>query len=558
MKLTRFLRFFLQHSRGMVALMVCAGILSGILSVGVLAVINNYLHQTEGRSSALMYGFAALVVGKIITNGLSQFLLVRFSQDTILDLSLTLCSKIIRTPLRLLEQRGAARILTTLTDDVSSVAWAVQCVPQLVMNSAVVVGCSMYLAWLSWTTFFGVLGVTIVGAVGYKLLHERAFAFIYAAREARSTLFELFRGLTAGVKELQMHRGRREEFLERDVHEAAAELRRSNLAATTHYALADACTQTLFYLLIGLLLFVFPLMVTLPPESLTGYVFALLYLMGPIWSIIGTLPAVARGQVALEQIAELGAALDCAKDSSAQVSPNLSVKGNDSCIVMKQVTFSYEQDGQDGEVFSLGPIDFELHPSELVFIVGGNGSGKSTFVKVLAGLYSPQQGELRLAGTQITESNREWYRENFSVVFADFYLFDKLLGLSTAQIDSSAQHYLKLLQIDHKVSLNNRVFSTVNLSQGQRRRLALVTAYLEDRPFYVFDEWAADQDPQYKEIFYSKLLSDLRTRGKAVVVITHDDRYFHLGDRVLKLEDGKMVGSWSTGANTGRVANLII
>jgi putative ATP-binding cassette transporter len=76
-------------------------------------------------------------------------------------------------------------------------------------------------------------------------------------------------------------------------------------------------------------------------------------------------------------------------------------------------------------------------------------------------------------------------------------------------------------------------------------RLALVIAYLEDRPYYVFDEWAADQDPEYKGILYCKLLPEFRNRGRGVVVITHDDRYFHLGTRVMKLQNGQMVDTSS-------------
>jgi putative pyoverdin transport system ATP-binding/permease protein len=97
------------------------------------------------------------------------------------------------------------------------------------------------------------------------------------------------------------------------------------------------------------------------------------------------------------------------------------------------------------------------------------------------------------------------------------------------------------LQLDRKVTVADGVFSTVELSQGQRKRLALVMTYLEDRPFYVFDEWAADQDPLFKELFYTVLLCDLKSRGKTVVVITHDDHYYHVADRCVRLEDGRIV-----------------
>jgi putative ATP-binding cassette transporter len=285
----------------------------------------------------------------------------------------------------------------------------------------------------------------------------------------------------------------------------------------------------------------FPSVVTVSPEAMTGYVVAVLYMMSPIWSIMGTLPTLERGQVALENIERLGVSLDVGHEDAQELEFIGLESGIPPIVQWNDVVFSYVDEKGVEAPFVLGPISLELHPGELVFVIGGNGSGKSTFVKVLTGLYQPLQGNVTLAGTLITDSNREWYREHFSVVFSDFHVFNKLLGQSDSQADRLASQYLRLLHIDQKVTVQERTFSTLDLSQGRRKRLALVTAYLEDRPIYVFDEWAADQDPQYKEIFYKTLLPDLRERGKLVVVITHDDRYFHLGNQVIKLEDGKGV-----------------
>ncbi|MDE3219629.1 MAG: hypothetical protein KGO23_09660, partial [Nitrospirota bacterium] len=213
-------------------LMVSVGVLSGLLSAGVLALVNHVLHHPSDHSFLVMLGFVVLVAGKLLSNLWSQFLLVRFSQDTILDLSLSLCAKIVRAPLRRSEQRGAANILVTLTDDVSWVTWAIQCFPHLIMNVAVVLGCGFYLAWLSWGTFLGVVGVTVLGALGYQWLHTSAFSVIYAAREARAELFRHFRSLTDGLKELLMHQARRQEFVNQEVRRAAESYRQTNLEAT--------------------------------------------------------------------------------------------------------------------------------------------------------------------------------------------------------------------------------------------------------------------------------------------------------------------------------------
>jgi putative pyoverdin transport system ATP-binding/permease protein len=209
-------------------------------------------------------------------------------------------------------------------------------------------------------------------------------------------------------------------------------------------------------------------------------------------------------------------------------------------IDLQQATHSYQLAGEENP-FTLGPIDLSLHPGELVFIVGGNGSGKSTLAKLITGLYVPDRGEIRWDGQIVDDRHREQYRQLFSTVFADFYLFDRFVGLRLVDGDAQAKMYLEKLQLTHKVAIEQGKLSTTALSQGQRKRLALLTAYLEDRPIYLFDEWAADQDPFFREIFYQQLLPELKQRGKAVLVISHDDRYFHLADRLLKLDYGKIV-----------------
>jgi putative pyoverdin transport system ATP-binding/permease protein len=548
-KSLRLVGFLLGNARGTVVVMTLAGALAGICSAGVIALITRALTHRGEPMLVLALGFAAVAAGKVISTAASQLLLAKFSQGAILDLSLNLCEKIVAAPLRQIEKRGLGRVHAALTDDVGSVTWAIQCIPQLAMNVAVLLGCAAYLLWLSWPMFLFTLIVCGVGALIYQALHKSAFKRIYAAREARSRLFEHFRTLTSGLKELMMHRGRRDAFVHQELRAAADEYRKSNLAAATHYTLADGWMQAVFYVLIGLLLFA-PVFIGQPSQTaITGYAFAMLYATTPLFSAIGALPAVTRGQVALQHIEELG--LFIASTPQIEDQTSAASSSAEPLVEMRDVVFHYEDDaGEKG--FALGPVDFRLRAGELVFVVGGNGSGKSTFVKVLCGLYAPQAGELHMDGRPVTDENRASYRDRFSVVFSDCHPFGKLLGLDSPELESSARHYLKLLQMDHKVQVRDRSFSTTDLSQGQRKRLALVTAYLEDRPVYVFDEWAADQDPHYKDVFYRKLLPELLKKGKAIVVITHDDRYFHLGNRVIELDEGRLATSPRPAAQSGR------
>jgi putative ATP-binding cassette transporter len=260
--------------------------------------------------------------------------------------------------------------------------------------------------------------------------------------------------------------------------------------------------------------------------------------MTPLQIIMDNLPRLARAKVALRNMEGMGLTLTAGAEE-----PDLIIE-SDSPYYFDQleligVTHTYNG-GPRNEGFTLGPIDLTLLPGELVFISGGNGSGKTTLAKLITGLYMPESGEVRLNGHSITNENREFYRQHFSVVFQDFHLFNSLLGLAGSRRDERVRAYLEKLKLDRKVEIKDGVFSTIDLSQGQRKRLALLTAYVEDRPIYVFDEWAADQDPLFKDIFYFKLLPELKARGKTILVITHDDRYYDVADRIIKLEYGKV------------------
>jgi putative ATP-binding cassette transporter len=259
--------------------------------------------------------------------------------------------------------------------------------------------------------------------------------------------------------------------------------------------------------------------------------------MTPITNILDRLPSLFNANVALQKVEHMGLALASFAETPAP-SQNLPTP-NWTKLELDRVTHTYRGEQEDNP-FILGELNLTFYPGELVFIVGGNGSGKSTLAKLITGLYLPDIGEIRLNDQRITDKNCEWYRQHFSAIFSDFYLFDRLLGLAHPELDRQAQDYLKQFYLEGKVQVKDGSLSTIALSQGQRKRLALLTAYLEDRPIYLFDEWASDQDPFFRDIFYNQLLLDLKQRGKTILVISHDDRYFHLADRVIKLDYGKV------------------
>jgi putative ATP-binding cassette transporter len=372
--------------------------------------------------------------------------------------------------------------------------------------------------------------------MGYRRILRQAKRELRLGREQQDILFRHFRTLTDGAKELKLHADRRRSFLNEDLTSTIATYRQHQVAGLSWFVLIDNFGKFAFLLVVGLLLFALPHWIKIEANTLSGYLLTFIYLMKPMESLVARLPSLSQASVSLQKIESLNLAL---RDRAEPLPPSAPIHLHWHSLELQGVTHTYCGDRED-RCFTLGPIDLTFHPGELVFIIGGNGSGKSTLGKLITGLYQPEQGKILLDGEVITPANCEWYRQHFSAVFTDFYLFDRLLGLDADRLAPQIQHYLEQLQLEQKVTIEAGHLSSTALSQGQRKRLALLTALLEDRPIYLFDEWAADQDPGFRDIFYTQFLPALRDRGKTILVITHDDHYFHLADRWVKLEYGRV------------------
>ncbi len=528
----------LTRSRAWIVLGVVTGIVSGLGSAALIGLINTEVHAVAATSGHVPWLFAGLGFLVLSTHIMSTIIIMRAGQAAAQDLRMELSRRIISAPLRLLQQLGAPRLMANLTEDIGVLVDAFQIIPHMCIHISWVLGCLIYLSWLSWGLFILVVIVITLGIFGHRLISMRAIKPLRLAREQDDALYAHFRGLIQGIKEIKLHRRRSDAFLMDVLYPTAEACRKENIAAMTLFILAAALGTAFLYFLIGVILFEAIQWQGITLEIITGYTLTVLYMMSPLTGIVSDLPTLSRAGVALDKIDSLKRELAAQLENTNACMP-AKASIDSGLLEFIGVTHRYKREGDERD-FTLGPLNLTFQPGELVFITGGNGSGKSTFGLLLVGLYHPEGGQIRLNGEVIGDTNRENYRQQFSVVFSDFYLFDSLLGLMEENLDSKARTYLTRLQLDHKVTVEDGVLSTLELSQGQRKRLALVTAYLEDRPFYVFDEWAADQDPIFKEIFYTAILTDLKARGKTVVVVTHDDHYYHLADRCVRIENGQI------------------
>lgn len=533
----KLITFLLHSSWGTVIIGVITGGLSGAGSALLIASINAAISRTDPSAHQLLIGFIGLSILTLISSTISQILLVRLSQEAIYKMRLQMSHWILACPLRRLEQVGPNRILATLTDDIEAISKTVLNIPFVCVNGALVISCLGYLAWLSWGVFLTTLAVLGVAIVIIHLMLNHVYKLLRLARDQQDLLFKHFRSITDGIKELKLNTSRRSAFLDENLETTAATFRDYQVRAESIAAVTLNFNSLLFFGIIGTLVFGLPQFTSVTTPVLSAYALTITYLARPIESIMSVLPSLSRGSVALKKIEELG--LSLANYSELSNSTAFSARLFQHQIELIDITHTYHTEQE--EKFTLGPISLSFQPGELVFIVGGNGSGKSTLAKLIVGLYVPESGEIRWDGKTVTKHERDLYRQLFSAVFSDFYLFERLLGIDIENLDSQAQQYLQRLQLEHKVRVSEGKLSTLELSQGQRKRLALLTAYLEKRPIYLFDEWASDQDPFFREIFYKQILQELKQQGKTVLVISHDDRYFHLADQIIKLEYGQIV-----------------
>ena len=589
-----FLRFLLAISWKHITIAIVAGLVSGVGNALLISLINREVH--EGHAVNALQYFSILAIFIIVTSMISQFMLIFLSQNAIYELRVKLSKNILSSPLEHLERLKENRLLVSFTDDVHTLTHAVASVPSICVDFATVVGCFVYFAWLSNALFILTIASTVSAIWFVQTILNKAERLFFKSREEEDTLFKDFKALMSGIKELKLNQSKRQAFMERELQSSAVQLRQLNTKAMKRFAIANGFGQLSQFLSLGFILFILPLFLNIPLTMLAAYVLIGTFIALPMQNLLNRIPELVRGNIALRKIERMKLSL-----SSLSEADTLVLSISPSCQLQFQaVTYlyhpelppfppegfpeghppfppeglsqgfahslpplapespsserklipfpshpPYSQKGNpppppraDEKGFLLGPISFSWQPGELIFIIGGNGSGKSTLAKLITGLYPPLSGAIYLNGKRITQDNVEWYRQHFSAIFYDFYLFDSFLGCDRPNLDQEVENYLMQLQLAHKVTVKNGVLSTTELSQGQRKRLALLTAYLEDRPIYVFDEWAADQEPRFRELFYKQILLQLKERGKIVIVISHDERYFHLADHIIKLDYG--------------------
>lgn len=530
------LKELLIDARWRIFLAVLCSALSAACSIGLIGYINRSLEQGLDDLSQALALFGGLLLLLFVSGTLAQWLLVQIGHRLVYQLRLRLVGKVLGTALERIERLGSPRIYNALTKDVTTVATAFKQLPISLYNGLLLLAGLAYMAWLSLPFFALTLAVIAFGVVLDVLLGRKVKSLMQQVRQQDDQLTEQFEATINGRCELALSRERRQLLYNQRLEPIAQASLQASVRADTLWAINLNWTSLLVFVLIGTLFFLGQGLGLLSQQVVVGYVLAIMFLRTPISMILDAVPAVIRGHVALQAIDDLALG-----ETVHFTQPD---KAAEPFRELRLSNVHYRYPGQGDEfAFQLGPIDLQVRRGELIFIVGGNGSGKSTLAKLLTGLYQPSEGTVALNGVTLDAANSEWHREHFAAIFADFYLFADVLG-ENGQLDGLEErvdHYLQRLGLAHKVQFVDGRLSTTALSQGQRKRLALLLLMMEGREVLLLDEWAADQDPVFRHVFYHELLPELQAAGKTVIAISHDDRYFDVADRIYRLDYGQLV-----------------
>lgn len=529
------------------------GVASGISNAFLIAVINSAAETVANSELNWRYLVMYLLcLGVFLYT--KRYILNRSSEivESIVNrIRHRIADKVRLTELVTLEKYGAATIYARISQDATIISNASTTIINGVQQSIMIVFTLLYIASISlWSFGFVVAGLAV--GMFYYVSHSSAFRSMWQKVSQKETeFFDKLNHILNGFNEININRRKNE-----DVFNAYVEVNNTakayRIATSKRYNTTLIFLEVFIYMLMGVILFALPRLHAEHSEVVIKVVAAVLFTVGPLEGIIYAIPALANASNSARNVMDLEAQLEEDMKKEREQVDNRSAAAYralpfENRITLKGLRYQYPSRNGYGQAFEVGPVDLSVRKGELVFVTGGNGSGKSTFLKLLTGLYKPDSGRIVLddeegrGGKVVAPQNYQQYKNLFSIIFSDYHLFDKIYGVEREISPEEVNALLEGLGLsEEKTTYKDGAFTNTRLSSGQKKRLALATVLLEDKPIYIFDEVAADLDPEFRDKFYYEILQELRARNKTVIVVSHDQQYWNASDRLLQFQDGMM------------------
>jgi putative ATP-binding cassette transporter len=553
----------LRRDRRQWSFLLVASLASGLSRSVFLAVVNGAIALRGDFQAIIPHTFAAFGLIAIMTMA-DYFGMVRgryVSLAMALRLRNRLLDQIGSANLRFVEREKSARLHYHLIITIATITSAYSLFLVFCNGLTTLVFNLIYMAWLVPAGMLIALLVIFVGVWvhgRYERINQLRRPII---DECNNKIHGSHYGYLMGYKELRLSTKKAEafrqvinEFNEGFLDESVRQARISAKGA--------AATNLFQYVAIAIVALALPVLINVEPTTAMQLLAAILFTIGPLTNVVSAFAGFGNARVALDNLKKLSASVEATRE--AEVEAEVADLPPFESLALRNVTFQFEPSAQlisplddnapplpkmqrmDEEEFRLGPLNLEIRRGEVVCIVGGNGSGKTVLMRLLAGLYRPQAGQILYNGKPLSTTARQAYRELFTAVFSDFFLFTELLGMDEPT-QRKIESWLAKFDLKGKTHARNGVFTTTELSTGQRKRMALIVSILDNRPIMVLDEFSAEQDPEHRHLFYRTWLPELRAMGKTILVVSHDDRYFDAADRVIRMDFGQIVSDTSVG-----------
>ena len=512
---------------------------AGIVNTALIALINYSSQRVSEHHSVTwhFFIFAALLLGFMYGTAKVTRSNVMGAQALIHKFKIKIMGQVFKSQLIKVNEVGRGEILQLLARDAHLVSQGSFMLIGLGQSIVTVFFLTIYMAFVAWLAFFVIFVsmslFTIVSLIGFgtsvKEIKQTVVKDAYV-----NTIFDDF---LSGYQEVKMD-SRRARDITRHMIEKSRESSRFKGEVMSEYLQFYSYMQAFMFVVVGLLIYLVPEFSPDFSEHILQATTTSLFIVSSLNVVVQTMPSLTQVNLSARSLMDLEKRLS--DEEAETASRQRELFSEFKSVTFRDICFDHTN-VRTGTQFKLGPMSYEFEAGKVYFIRGRNGSGKTTMIRLLTGLYTPASGQIIFNGEQVVaQPSTSDYRDLFAVVFSDFYLFTKTYGLNHIS-DDEVTELLKQFEIEAHVSVRDGEFSTVKLSTGQRKRLALVVALLCKKPILVLDEWAADQDPQFRKEFYDIIIPRLRALGKTVIAITHDDRYYSAADKVLSVSRGVLV-----------------
>ncbi|EMS7184552.1 multidrug ABC transporter permease/ATP-binding protein [Campylobacter lari] len=522
-----FLWILFQENKFKIILFFLFSIFTSILGVLTLVFINEFLLKANLENSIIIVYFMLLLLVFFASSSFVEFSLSIFGQNFIFKMQRRIVKQILDTNILSILNTTKAKILASLNNDVRSISFGLLKLPEFIQSSVLIICTSAYIAYLSLEIFFLCLVWIICVFLVDNFLMSKVYFYFKNARENDDALQKNYQNILQGHKELTLNPLRAKYYYENEFEKNALKKKKSSTMGNILHILSNNWSNSAMLALVGVEFYMALNYKFASLQSATTIALSILFLRAPLGAMVGSFPTLMMAKIALDKILNLNL-----ENYTHEFKIGQSSKAWQK-LYFKNVSFAYN------EKFALKPINLELKKGECVFLIGKNGSGKSTFSMILAGLFTDFKGDIFLDNEKITKKNIYEYRSLISAIFSDFHLFEHILEDDKFSKEDLA-YWLEILELNEKVEFIENTFNTIKLSAGQKKRLAMLNALLEKRDILILDEWAADQDPMFRKFFYTKLLPLLKQKGITIFAITHDDVYFDMADRILLAQNGQI------------------